>query len=400
MAENITVLVIDADEDSRRTSKSLMTEIGWVTIAGESADPSKALELVRKIKPDVVFLNLYPAADDLHGLAEKITRSAPRTTLFVTSSDKDPEIIIKAMRSGAREFLRQPYDRDEIMAAFRKYRMSDHGSAEGMTHGKIVSVFGMKGGVGATTIAINLAVNLAQHTKKRVVLVDLNLQLGNAALFLNIKPKYSIVDIAGGIEEIDPVTVKGILPRHDSGIYLLSGPPRPEQAELVRENHLDRILMVLRSMFDFIIIDTTNVLGELALRALDESEMILAVLTDDLAAIYNARQCLDIFERMGYGQDKVRLVMNRGVSNRGISSQDVEKSISYPVFWKIPNEKYPTVLSSLNQGIPISLFKPHSKLSASFRDLAKRLNEEFYPEEEKTSPKKKAGLARRLFGGK
>ena len=399
MAENTTVLIIDADGDSRRASKGLMAEIGWVTIAGESSDPSQGLELVRKIKPDVVFLNLYPAADELLGLAEKIIRSAPRTTLFVTSSDKDSEIIIKAMRSGAKEFLRQPYDKDEMMGAFRKFRMSDHGSADGVSHGRIISVFGMKGGVGATTIAINLAVNLAKHTKKKVVLVDLNLQLGNAALFLNIKPKYSIVDIAGGIEEIDPVTVKGILPRHDSGMYLLSGPPRPEQAELVRENHLDRILMVLRSMFDFVIIDTTNVLGELALRALDESEMILAVLTDDLAAIYNARQCLDIFDRMGYGKDKVRLIMNRGASNRGISSQDLEKSINYPVFWKIPNEKYPTVLSSLNQGIPISLFKPHSKLSGSFRDLASHLNSEFYPEEQKPAPKKK-GLTKRLFGGK
>ncbi|MGD8628962.1 MAG: AAA family ATPase [bacterium] len=399
MAENITVLIIDADGDSRRASKGLMGDIGWVTIAGECEDPSQGLEMVRKIKPDVVFLNLYPEADQLLGLAEKIVRSAPRATLFVTSPDRNPDIIIKAMRSGAKEFLRQPYDRDELTGAFRKFRMSDHASADGVSHGRIISVFGMKGGVGATTIAINLAVNLARYTKRRVVLVDLNLQLGNAALFLNIKPKYSIVDIAGGIEEIDPVTVKGILPRHESGMYLLSGPPRPEQAELVRENHLDRILMVLRSMFDFVVIDTTNVLGELALRALDESEMILAVLTDDLAAIYNARQCLDIFDRMGYGEDKVRLVMNRGYSNRGISSQDVEKSIDYPVFWKIPNEKYPTVLSSLNQGIPISLFKPHSKLSGSFRDLANHLNSEFYPEEGRPAPKRKKGLAKRLFGG-
>jgi len=400
MAENIAVLIIDADADSLRAAKGLMADIGWVTIAGESSDPSQGLEMVRKIRPDVVFLNLYPGADQLLGLAEKIMRSAPRTTLFVTSSDKDPDIIIKALRSGAKEFLRQPFDKDEMTGAFRKFRMSDQGSGEGASHGRIISVFGMKGGVGTTTIAINLAVNLAQQTRKRVVLVDLNLQMGNAALFLNIKPKYSIVDIAGGIEEIDPVTVKGILPRHESGMYLLSGPPRPEQAELVRENHLDRILMVLRSMFDFVVIDTTNVLGELALRALDESEIILAVLTDDLAAIYNARQCLDIFDRMGYGEDKVRLVMNRGFSNRGISSQDVEKSIDYPVFWKIPNEKYPTVLSSLNQGIPISTFKPHSKLSGSFRDLANHLNSEFYPDEGKPAPEKKKGFTKRLFGGK
>jgi pilus assembly protein CpaE len=400
MAEDVTVVVIDADDSSRGITKNLLTDISWVSIAGESKDPPKALELVRQVRPEVVVLNLYPDVDDLLKLAEKMTHTLPHTTLFVTSSDKNPETIIRAMRSGAREFLPQPLNGEELRAAFRKLRLSRQRAAEGISRGKVISVFGMKGGVGATTIAINLAVNLAQQTEKKVILVDLNLQLGNAALFLNIKPKYSIVDIAGNIEEIDPMTIKGILPRHSSGMFLLAGPSRPEQSEFIRETLLDRILTLLRSMFDVIVIDTTHVLGELTLRALDESDVVLAVFTDDLAAIYNARQCLDIFERMGCGPDKVRLVMNRGLSNRGISPNDVEKSINYPVFWRIPNEKYPTVLSSLNQGIPISVYKPRSKLSASFRDLAKHMDRELYPEEEGAGRDKKQGFVKRLFARK
>ena len=400
MTESITVFIVDADDTSHRVAKSLLTEIQWVTIAGESTDPSRAFASVRQVKPAVVILNLYPNVDDLLGLAEMINHSLPGTTLFVTSSDRNPETIIRAMRSGAREFLPHPLNTEEIMAAFTKLRLSNHRATEGVSRGKVISVFGMKGGVGTTTIAINLAVNLTQHAERRVILVDLNLQLGNAPLFLNMKPKYSIVDIAGNIEDIDPVTLKGVLPRHSSGMYLLAGPPRPEQSELVRESHLDHILTFMRSMFDFIVIDTTNVLGELTLRALDESEIILAVFTDDLAAVYNTRQCLDIFQRMDYGDDKVRLVMNRGITDRGIPPQDVEKSIDYKVFWNIPNEKYPTVLSSLNQGIPISTFKPHSKLSASFRDLAEHLDQELYPEEESAGEGRKKGFVKRLFGKK
>jgi pilus assembly protein CpaE len=398
MTEGITVFLIDADDTSHRAAKNLLTDIQWITIAGESMDPSLALGSVRQVKPAVVIVNLYPAVDELLGLAEKITHSLPDTTLFVTSADKDPETIIRAMRSGAREFLPQPLDREDLMEAFTKVRLSSHRATEGVSRGKVISIFGMKGGVGTTTIAINLAVNLTQQMERRVILLDLNLQLGNAPLFLNMKPKYSIADIAGNIEDMDPVTLKGILPRHSSGMYLLAGPPHPEQADLVRERHLDRILAFLRSMFDFIIIDTTNILRELTLRALDESEIILAVFTDDLASVYNARQCLDIFQRMNYGDDKVRLVMNRGISDRGIPRQDVEKSINYKIFWNIPNEKYPTVLSSLNQGIPISIFKPRSKLSASFRDLAEHLDREIYPEEESAGEGKQKGLGKRLFG--
>ena len=400
MAEGMRVFIVDADEVSCRSTKSLLAEVQWVDVVGESTDLARALATVRQVKPAIVILNLFPGEDEALGLAEKITHSLPETTLFVTCQDKNPETIIKAVRSGAREFLPQPLSREDLLEAFTKVRLSNHRASEGVSRGKVVSVFGMKGGAGTTTIAINLAVTLTRQTEKKVILVDLNLQLGNAPLFLNMKPKYSIVDIAGNIEEMDPITLMGILPRHSSGMYLLAGPSRPEHSELVRESHIDRILTFLRSMFDYTVIDTTNALGERTLRALDASDVILAVLTDDLASVYNARQCLDIFQRMDYSEEKVRLVMNRGISNRGIPRQDVEKSIDYKIFWNIPNEKYPTVLSALNQGIPISTFKPRSKLSAGFRDLAAALDREFYPEEDSAEGGKKTGMGKRLFGKK
>lgn len=392
-------MIVDADDGTRSIAKSLLSEIPWVTIVGETADLSRAYELVKRLMPIGVFLNLHPAVDAGLGLAEKISHNLPGTMLLVTSPNKNPEVIIRAMRSGAREFLGQPLKREEVTEAFRKLRLSQHKPGEGVAEGEVISVFGVKGGVGTTTIAINLAVNLAEETKKQVILVDLNLQLGNAALFLNIKPKYSIIDIAQRVEDLDPALLRNILPRHTSGIYLLPGPLRPEDSESMRESHLDRILTFLRSMFNYVIIDTTHLLGELTLRALDESDVILTVFTDDLAAIYNTRQCLDIFQRMDFDRDKVRLVMNRGESNRGISAKDVEQSIDYPVFWKIPNLDYPTVLSALNQGIPISTYKPRSKLSASFRDMAKHLDAHAVPEETSEEGEKK-GFVKRLFSKK
>jgi pilus assembly protein CpaE len=372
--ENIRVFIIDADESSHRVTKGLLKDIPRVSLVGETMDPSQGYDMVRQAKPAVIILNLYPAVDQVLRLAEKITHNFPHTTLFVTSDDRNPETIIKAMRTGAREFLSQPLQRQDLAAAFSKLRVSSHWMAEGVSDGKIVSVFGAKGGVGTTTVATNLAVTLAEKVKKRVILLDLNLQLGNAALFLNIKSKYSILDLSNNIEDLDPVVLKGALHQHPSGIYLLAGPSRPEQAESISEHHLDRIMSLLRSMFDCVVIDLPHVLNALSLRALDESETILMVLTDDIAAIYNASQLLDVFKRIGYSQDKVKLVLNRGSSNRGISGKEIVKSINYPVFWMLPNQDYPTVLSSLNQGIPISSYKPHSKVSESFRGLALNLN--------------------------
>jgi pilus assembly protein CpaE len=375
MAKQISVAIIDADEESRQSTKALLKAMPQVNIAGEAIDSTRGYDLVKEFRPAIVILDLFPTADYVLKLAEKITQNFPQTSLFVTSSEVSPQTMMKAMRAGAREFLSKPIGREELTNAITNFiHRENQKMAEGSHGGKILTVFGAKGGVGTTTIATNLAVNLAEQTQKSVILVDLNLQFGNAALFLNIQPEYSIVDVVKHIADLDPQLLKEALPKHASGVCLLTGPSRMEEAEFITGPHLDQILTLLRSIFEFIIIDTHTVFNDLMFRVWDASDAIVAVFIADVPTIYNTRRCLDIFQKTGYGQDKVFLLMNRHGANNGIAFEDLEKSINYPVFWKVPNQDYTTAVNAINQGIPLSTFNRRSKISLSFKELAEHFN--------------------------
>ncbi len=401
MTDQITVVIIDKDENSRKHLKTLLSEVPWVKIVSETADLNRGYEVIRQNKPSIVVLDLYPIVEQALELAEKISQNMPRTTIFMTSHEDNSDTILRAMRSGAREFLTKPLKNEEVIRAVRgvirhkNQRLMDKDSL-----GKVLTVFGVKGGVGTTTIATNLAINLSRHSKGGVVLVDLNLQLGNTALFVDMQSSHSIVEVARNIEDLNPKLLKEVLPRHSSGVYILTSSTKIEDADYIKAKHLDQILILLRSTFEHIVIDVKNVLDEVTLKVLDESDRILAISTVDLPAVYNARQCLNVFQRMGYSQDKVCLVFNRYASIKEPAFREIEKSLEYPVYWKIPNQDYGTVVKSINEGVPLSIMKPNSKLGQSFKALAGQFNGNgsVVNKREQKAPKK--GFLKRLFAKK
>ena len=239
-----------------------------------------------------------------------------------------------------------------------------------------ITVFGAKGGIGTTTIATNLAVSLSEHTKKDVIIVDLNLKFGNAALFLNVKPRYSIIDVAKNISNIDIKLLKNSLPKHASGVSLLASPLNLEESESINSDHVEQILGLLRDMFDYVIIDSNGDFDEVNIKAFDESDTILTISNLELPCIYNTKRSLGLFQRMGFNQDKVLLILNRYSANNGFTNDALEKSFEYPTFWRIHNQPYSNILNSLNQGIPISQMMPRSKLSTNVFELACKLNGE------------------------
>jgi pilus assembly protein CpaE len=355
--------------------KTMLSEVPGVKIVAEAVDLNRGYEMVRQHKPSIVILDLSPTVDKALEMAGKISQNMPRTTLFVTSANSNSDMILKAMRAGAREFLSKPLNKEDVTGAVRGViRLKNSRLMEKDNLGKVVTVFGVKGGVGTTTIATNLAVSLSDHAKNGIVLVDLNLQLGNAALFIDMQSRHSICEIADNIDDLNPKLLKSVLPEHSSGIHMLSSSAKIEEADCIKAKHLDRILTLLRSTFEYIVIDIQNILDEVTLKVLDESDLIFTVSTVDLPAVYNARQCLDVFQRMGYSQEKVRLVFNRYASVKELAFKEIEKSLEYPVYWKIPNQDYCTVVKSINEGVPLSIMKPNSKLGQSFKSLADQFN--------------------------
>ena len=375
MAEDIKIVIIDSDGDTRDRIKEMFGKMPRFRIIGETADPSTGLELILKAKPDIVIMDLYPSPDNSLRTAEKITQAIPDATIFMMSLHGDRDMIIRAMRAGAREFLVKPLsDQDIVDAAKTIIRLQARKHSEGGRGGKIITVFGAKGGVGTTTLASNISVNLSEHTGRSAVLIDMNLQFGNAALFLNLKPKYSIIDVASHLDNLDPIVLRDSLPRHSSGVRLLAGPARIEDTEKLTTSHFEAIIDIMRTIFDYIVIDTGSVFDDFTLTALDESDKIVTVFTADIPAIYNTKRCIDLFKRMEFKKDKVHLVVNRHDSHSPISIKDLEKAVKYPVFWSIPHQDFVTAVSSVNQGVPLTTKNPKAKVSQSILKLAMQLN--------------------------
>ncbi len=394
MKQSIPIALIDLNDTSRVSLEGVLNEIDGVAVHTEGKDLGKALSLVRQVKPSIVILNLYPEAERALNTAKKVMQNFPDLVLFVTAREATSEIILQSMRAGACEFLTQPIRKDEIISAVEKIvQANKENPASKLSESKVISIFGTKGGVGTTMVATNIATSLSAHTRKEVVIVDLNLQFGTAALLLNIKPKYTILDVAQHLDRIDVSLLKKMLPKGSGGISFLANPSRIEEVESITPGHIDRILLLLRTLFDYIIVDTHSMLDDVTIKALDESDHVLMVSTSDVPSIFHAKRCLELFQRMDYDRKKLLLVINRYNGLEDMNPASVEKLLDYPIFWRLPNHDYQGMLTSINKGIPISQMLPSAKLSQSLHKMILHFNGKAGP----LPAKKKPRSGRRLF---
>jgi len=374
MKQELSILILDADEPTASNLKLLLAEIREVGAVATMTDLSMALKQIKKSDPDVIILSLYPSEDSTLKLAEKISHAHPQCMLFVTAPKASPELIIRAMRLGAREFWLQPFRSEEVKNGIHAALRLKNRSEARSVNGKVISVFGVKGGVGATPIAVNLAVAIAQRTLKDVLVLDADFQLGHAGLYLNCKPKFSILDIINNFNNIDLGLLKRTLAKSSAEVSFLGGPAGIEEADVIKPAHIEPLLSLLRPLFDYTVVDTRPVFDEINIRLLDESDLILAVANFDVPSIYNAKRCIDLFRRLGYDRDKVFLIMNRYVAHEVLDLEAVENSIGHPVFWRVPNQEYGAMIRSVNEGMPMSQRMPKGRFSASLVEMLDRFN--------------------------
>jgi pilus assembly protein CpaE len=369
--EEISVVIIDGDERSRASIKSHLAAIPNAAVAGEAPDVQAGLKLVKQLKPSLVIMHLHPV-DEALSATERMKTELPGTSVYLTGKDPDADVILRAMRAGASELLSRPVSGTDLSTAMKKLSARiQQETAAARQAGKVVTIFSNKGGVGTTTIATNLAVSLAAETGEQVVIADLDLQLGDVTVFLNMKPRYSIVDIVSRGQALDPSSVHSALARHDSGVYVLGEPARPEDADTVAADQIGQVLNHLRQMFPYVVVDTTHSFEDRTIEVLDVSDIILLVVLLDLPNIRNVQRCLDIFNRLpGYSHGKVRLVVNRYMPDLQIGVPQVEKTLKSEVYWKIPND-YGRVINSINAGAPLVSMNGESPVTESFRSLAR-----------------------------
>jgi pilus assembly protein CpaE len=343
----------------------------------------------------VVDLNRDP--ERAFAVAEEIKLKFSNVRLVMTSASGTPETILRAMRSGAEEFLTQPFNLAEVTKSFDAIRKRiDLHSTRAVERGAIIAVSSNKGGVGSTTLATNLAACLVNQNKS-VCLVDLVLQFGSVTSFLNIEASYTILDLVKNLKRIDPLLLDGSLVKHASGIRVLAEPFYAEDARRITPADIDEILDVLAQSFDFVVIDTPKEFEEMLALVLDKANMILFVTEMDVPSLRSAHRAFELFERMGIYSNKIRLVLNRYVKSKLMTLESVEKALGVKVFWTLPNN-YPVAIAAVNQGLSIQECDSKSDIAKSYSGLADTIMETFVrsgmpkPEAEEG---KKAGILTR-----
>lgn len=372
----IKVLIVDDVAETRENLRKLLSFGQGFVVAGEAENGKEAVALARRIRPDVILMDInMPVMGGIEA-TEMISVEVPTSTVIIISVQGEQEYLREAMAAGARDYLVKPFSADDLINTIRKTYEMELKRRERFAPapiaqrkmGRVVAVFSTKGGVGKTTIATNLATELASRGKTSVVLVDLDLQFGDVAIMLDSIPIRTIADIAKE-EEIDSELVEACLLTHRSGVMLLASPLRPEQAEVVTAKHVEAILTLLAEAHDFVIVDMPQGLTDIALAALDAADRILLVTTLELPAIKNAKLCLEAMESLGYEEGKVKVVLNRSSREIGLGIDEVEKILRRPVDVHIPSDGR-VVVPSVNRGVPFVTSNPSAKISQTIRELA------------------------------
>jgi pilus assembly protein CpaE len=370
MAERLFVLVIDSDNLNKEILKKDLEQIEEVELASEVKSLREGSKAIRETTPDIVILELPEDSKKTLEWTQRTKLEFPEINIFVASEDKTPELIISAMRAGAQEFLSRPIDAKELKEAIHKVlKIREQIKAHTPETGRIISVFSKKGGLGVTTIAVNLAVALSQQSNKKAAIIDLDLQLGDVTSFLNLSPEYSILDTCNPNDQVDSVKLQSCMTRHKSGVFLLAEPKNPLDSENISRSQINQILGHLNSMFSYVILDTPHMFDPKTLEAFELSDHIIVVTVPNISSLRATKKALTTFKGMGYGPDKVKVVVNRAGKGDPLKPDEIAKTLHNPVSWVIPNE-YKVAVDALNSGIPLVQNHARSKVGKSILGLA------------------------------
>ena len=376
------VLVVAAQPGLQLQISNMLRRDGHEIVT--ASDAQEGLRRWAADRPDLIAID-----DDLPGptgleLLASIRTSEPSGThapIVLLGGTSDVDAKVRALRAGADDYLGKPIHPQELSARVRgllsRFARPQQVVPKRQTFGRVHAYYGAKGGVGTTTLAINTAIALQGEMKRSVALVDGNFQFGDHRVFLDLGPdKYSIVD-AISATSIDADIVRRAMVHHESGIDLLLAPPSPESAELVsgEQHHLLRVIEVLRSMYDYVVVDMDQRLDEHMLDVIGTADKLVVVLTADLSCLKNVRLVLGTMAQLGVPNERLMLVLNRANAFTGISARSVESVLKRNIAQQIVND-YRSAISSLNSGTPFMVNRPDSALARAVLELARQVDQQ------------------------
>jgi len=390
--QQLVVLIIDDDALAIRKIEAYCASSGYRPkhVAPTSAGP----EMILPLQPDLILLKVLPAAlDGALAVCHALTTHLPLAPVIMYGAAPDTSALQQSMAAGARRFLTAPFSRETLLRAISETRaQTQHapsaalpatvaaastpasvaGVEDSSKRGKLITVFSPKGGVGTTTLAVNLAVGLRARGK-RTVLVDANITCGNVGVFLNINPKSSILELVLSGYYSDPRMVAGHLLQHQqTGLSVLLSPLQPEQSELVTPDHLRAVLTALQDQFDYVIVDTAASYEERVLAVLEMATTIMVPVAPDLAAVRNLTAFLRVSKLLGHDPEKVQLVLMRANSVPPAHVKEIENYLSRPFDHHVVSDGR-RATEAINEGTPVVLRHRESRLATDLLALVDRL---------------------------
>jgi pilus assembly protein CpaE len=353
-----------------------------------AGSPARLATMSDEAVPDVLIVDQPRADEGELDQLESIGQLFPRMAFIVLTGDLSQDFLLRAMRAGVREVLPAAPGIAALGQALDRAmeKMGSHGAAQG----KVLAFISCKGGSGSTFLATNLAYALSSGGSKRVALIDMNLQFGDASLFVSDnKPLATLSDVATQIHRLDPSFLASSMVAVTPNFSVLAAPSDPAHASDVKPEHVDAILKLARRQYDFVVLDVGRSLDPVSIRALDHADTIYPVLQMTLPYIRDGKRLLTVFRNLDYGRDKVELIINRYDKNGDIKLKDLEEAFDTPIQVTMPNN-YDAAAKSVNQGVPVTRLAPEAPLSAALMEMARQLTGE-------AAPTQAEGLMARMF---
>src|SRR5580692_11614110 len=375
MAE-LSVVIVATDNEQRTVLQVLVdgtsvarTVHTCASFPVAASDP--VTRRVRAANPDVTLVDI-PADNPTLALRaiELLRQEMNEAAIFAIGNLNQPQVIVNAMRAGAREFIERPTTTTDLLEAFVRLTAAQRKVNREGTSGKVFTVVNAKGGSGATTIAVNLALAL-QSAHGNTALVDLA-PLGHTSLHLNLKPLFNVTDAIRNLHRLDSSLLESFMTRHSGGLQLLAGPNVPVAVE-PSTAEFARLFDMLAGQFRYVVVDASTRIDPTTRLVCTLSQTVLMVVNADVASLWSAARVQQYLGESGGGREKVNLVLNRFRKIPGFSESDAEAAAGVKLLWKIPNQ-YFAVSTAIDRGVPV-MAQNHTEIARSFTGLAARLTE-------------------------